>query len=99
MSDTSSNQPVTTLAPVDLELPPLKAKKVSPILKDLAQKLKELTGQPQAAAELERIADALDNIKHGQKLHARVVTHVDCARMAPIATDRVSSSVGTRDAG
>ena len=77
MSDKSGHQPPTVLPPAELKLPVLKAKKVAPVLKDLAEKLKELTGQPQAATELERIAHSLENIQHGQKLHTRVVIHIE----------------------
>lgn len=74
----SNNHSVITLAPVEVKLPLLKAKNVSPILEDLAHKLKELTGQPEIVAELERIVSSLKHIKHGQKIHAHLCFKAEC---------------------
>jgi len=63
----NSDHPVTTLAPVDLKLPPLKAKHVAPVLEDLAHKLKALTGHPEIVVELERVVSSLKHIEHGKK--------------------------------
>ena len=78
MTNKSNNPPVTTLAPVELKLPLLKAKHVAPVLKDLAHALDQLTGQPELAAEIRRIIHSLEHIKHGQKIHAHLCIIAYC---------------------